>query len=277
MGIIIVAILLAVVAEIMLIKLYGRGALQFKKYDKANSDVLSENADEFVSKLRMISDLNINKVSCDGNKVNIVYKNNKYNIKIENGIASVEYDTAGCFAIKLSQIKKILKIFKFSKAIKKATIINSVMDRMSGKDAKSSEKEYKKINKQRQVLNITILAMVSCLVIGVFAMSNDMKDEMIDKVKSMEYSSGMTYGDIIDKYIKDADWENGVSEDDTALVEIKGVSIKNEKIHIQFIGELGMGMHNIKGQKFKLYYFEVDGESLDPDMAFAGMYEIVAD
>lgn len=88
-----------------------------------------------------------------------------------------------------------------------------------------------------------------------------------------EYHENTTYGNLIDKYIPNAEWTAfNYLDTDTAVVEINGTSIADEVICIQFCGEGGMGFNNVNIQQFTPYYFEIDGEPYDYDAAFAYIY-----
>lgn len=143
MGYFIIVLVLIVLGEVFLFKFYNSGYEQLQKYDKTHSDVQATSPEEFSSRIKSIPDYGISEVNYSilDNKVTFVCKKNKFNIIIENGIAVVEYDTLG-FGIRISKIGKILKVFKFSKAVKKAVIINSIMDNVTGKDVAENTKEY---------------------------------------------------------------------------------------------------------------------------------------
>ena len=85
----------------------------------------------------------------------------------------------------------------------------------------------------------------------------------------MEFRDGVTYEELIDVYLKDAEWTAGNSETDTAVVEINGTSVEGEKICIQFWGDMGMGMSY---KNLTLKYCEADGVSLEPDSVMEYIY-----
>lgn len=264
------ALILVAVATIFQIKLSYGCIKQFKMYDREHSDVSVTSAEDFVSKVNATPNLEVSNIKCNGNLVNLVYQKNEYVINIENGVAFIKYDTTGC-GIKLSKMGRILKMFKVSKAAKKATLINFVMDCISGKNDSEHIKEYKKIQNDTKALYISLISMLLCLIIGVISCVGDTFDKAISKVKATEFVAGVTYEEVIDGYLETSEWTAFNSDTSTAVVEIKGVSIEDEIICIQFLGNFGMGFTD--GQDFTLNYFEVNGESLDPIAAMEYIYE----
>jgi hypothetical protein len=120
---------------------------------------------------------------------------------------------------------------------------------------------------------LSLAAMLLCLFIGIVNMTGDVYGEAITKVKNTEYSNGVTYGTIINGYLKEPEWKAFNSDTDTAIVEVNGTSIADENICIQFAGTAGMGFNGVSNQTFYIRYFEADGESLDQDAAMEYIYE----
>ncbi len=267
-----VAFALIVPAEIFLIKFYYDGEKLFKKYDKDHSNVQCVNVEEFVSRIKAFTEWETSKVECNGNKVNLVYQKNKYVINIEDGIAAVEYDRRGC-GIKISGIGRIFKIFRFHKAIKKAAVINNVMDSLAGKNTEEGTKGYKKIKNDWTMLGILFLAMIAFYLIGMFNIIKNIHEEGIERVKNIEFLNGITYGELVHGYIREPEWTAFNSDKDVAIIEVNGKSVEGEEICIQFGAEGREGFNLISSQNFRPIYFEADGEILDTDAAFLYLYE----
>lgn len=147
------------------------------------------------------------------------------------------------------------------------------MDCVSGKSIEENKKEYVKVKNNIKTINILEILGVIFLIIGMCNMTGNISGEAIDNVKTTEFSTGVTYEDLISGYIQTPEWDAFNSDKDRVVVEVNGISVENEKICIQFAGDPGMGFSHVNLQKFKLVYFEVDGESLDPDAAMEYIYE----
>lgn len=273
MGSVICLIVVAIIAEVVLIKFFAEGGKQLEKYNSLNSKVDVGNAEMLVSKLENLSGAGIKKIECQENTVILKCKGTKYLINVVNGIASVEYDKSGC-RVKLSKVGRILRVFKFSKAVKRAIVINTIMDNISGNAGFESEKEYSKVKKLKNMLFGLLLAVIVLTLIVMFSLTGDKYSEAIDRVKNQEYDSGVTYGEIIDSYVLNPEWEafNEV-EKQQPTVEVNGINSNNDKVCIQFVGELGMGFNGVENQDFKIFYFDVNGESVDPNQAIQLIYE----
>lgn len=243
---------------------------QIAKYNEGHSDVSATSTEDFISKINSIPNLGVSNIICNGNLVNLVYQKNEYVINIENGVASVKYDMSGC-GFKSSKKDRIFKMFKIIRALKKAISINFIMDCVSGKDTSEHTKEYKKIKNNIKAFYISLIVMILCCIIGVIVTFGDSHDNIVAKVKTTEFVNGVTYEEIIDRYLETSEWTAFLSDTDTTIVEISGISVENEVIRIQFSGYYGMGFNDI--QNFTLSYFEVDNESLDPIAAMEYMYE----
>ena len=266
MGYLFLAFLLVIVGEIFLIKLYGNGGEQLEKYDKEHSDIEVSNFEEFVSKLKAVKGLNVNKVDSNAGISTITFQGNKHKMNVENGKVSVEYDMAGC-QLRISSIGRILKAFKFGKTVKRAVLINSALDSITGRTTDENTKQYKKVSNSRVILNVSIIAIIVFCIMGISSFSGGIHEEAIEKVKATEFYAGYTYGDVVERYVYEPEWSAFNSDTDVAIVEMNGTSIENETICIQFSGELGMGFNSVGIQDFKVRYFELDGESLNPESA----------
>jgi hypothetical protein len=274
MGFIFAAIVIAVIAEIFILKLYKDGGRQLSKYDKDHSVVRMSNSDELSSVISGLSNSGAENIEVQGNDVKLNLKKNKYTINVENGIASVKYDMSGT-EVKFSAIGRILKPFRYSKSAKKAVIINSLFDEILGKKDSNDKKEYNKVKKDSTLIWISLVAMLICFVIGISNMTvNGLSEEAITKVKNTEYFNDVTYETLINDFIEEPEWEALISNDDnTAVIEVSGTSVTNEQLRIQFLGSSGMGYDDISKQAFYLCYFEADGVSVDPETAMEFIYE----
>lgn len=241
---------------------------QIAKYNEGHSDVSATSTEDFISKINSIPNLGVSNIICNGNLVNLVYQKNEYVINIENGVASIKYDMSGCG---FSRKYRIFKMFKIIKALKKAISINFIMDCVSGKDTSEHTKEYKKIKNNIKAFYISLIAMIICCIIGVIVTLGDSHDNIVAKVKTTEFVNGVTYEEIIDRYLETSEWIAFLSNTDTAIVEISGISVEDEAICIQFSGFPGMGFTDMND--FTLSYFEVNNESLEPIAAMEYMYE----
>lgn len=268
---ILLAIVLVVILEIFMLKLYKDGGCQLEKYDKTNTVILSDSVDEFISKIKAVAGPEITQINSNGNKVELVYKNNAYEINVEDGKAAVEYDKAGC-GIKLSRIGRVLRVFKFYKAANKAIEINAVMDCLAGKDKSEETQAYKKVKTDKNALVVFAITMIVCLFIGISGMTGNMQEEAIDNVKATVFYESVTYEELLNTYIVNPEWTAFNSENDIVIVEMNGTSIENDQVCIQFSGEMGMGFNGVGQQDFKLRYFDINGESLDPVGAMEYIY-----
>jgi hypothetical protein len=272
MGLIFVALVIGVITEIFILKLYKDGEKQLSKYDKSHSAVRMSSSEELASVINRLPNSNANNIEVQGNDVKLKLKNNKYTLNVEEGIASVKYDLAGT-KLKFSKFGRIAKPFIFSKSAKKAVAINSLFDKLMGKKDSNDEKEYKKVKNDSNMMWISLVVALICLFIGIANLKGDIYGEAITKVKNSEYYNGVTYGTIINGYLEAPEWKAFNSDADTAIVEVNGTSIANEKICIQFAGTAGMGFNGVSNQTFYVRYFEADGESLDRDAAMEFIYE----
>jgi sulfur carrier protein ThiS len=114
--------------------------------------------------------------------------------------------------------------------------------------------------------------MIVCLIIGISGMTGNMQEEAIDNVKAMVFYEGVTYEELLNTYIVNPEWTAFNSENDIVIVEMNGTSIENDQVCIQFSGEMGMGFNGVGQQDFKLRYFDINGESLDPVGAMEYIY-----
>lgn len=267
MGLLFLALVLALVGELLWFKFYRNGKKEFNMYDKEHSNVTVLNEEELVSKLNKISNLGISNITSEFNQVSFVCNKNTYAINIENDMAFVEYDMSGC-EVRVSLIGRLTRRIKFWKSAHKAMLINMIMDTLQN-DCSSEQKPYKKT---KGYAKASVAALVLCLiflVFGIFSFTRSTYDKAISDAKTMEFYNNVTYEEVIDTYVKDAEWTAFNGEGDTAIVEINGTSVEGEKICIQFSGDMGMGLSY---RSLTLSYFEADGISVDPDEAMEYIY-----
>ena len=260
---------LGIASGILWSKFTRKGTAQFSKYDKDHSTITVLNTDEVISKLSKISTINISNIQSKENRVDFLCKKNAYSINNENGTAYIEYDFSARDIILAIASKRLIKKIKFWKSVRKAMQINEIMDTLKS-NCFSESKEYKKINLYAKAAAISLL--VSCLVFALMGFAfglSSTHDTAISEVKKAEFSYGVTYGELIDGYIRNAEWTAFNSDDDTAVVEVCGTSIEGEQIRIQFWGNSGMGFSY---SSISLAYFEADGVSLDEYEAMEYIY-----
>ncbi len=266
-----VALVFAVIGIVFTDKVYYHGLKQLRKYDMENSCLTFDSIDDFISKIKMFPDVDIISIAKDTNTVTIRLKRNKYSIVVENNIAYVEYNNP--YSIKFSRIGRIIRTLKVNKAAKKAVLINKLLDKVTDKYTANDQKSYKKYLNSSRLMTISVILMIACLVIGSFSMFGNLEQDAIDNVKSTYYNERITYDQIIDRYLIDAEWEAFNSDRDIVVVEVNGMSVENEMICIQFSGEAGLGFNGVDHQEFELRYFDVDGKSIDPDAAMEYIYD----
>jgi hypothetical protein len=272
MGFIFVAIVMAVITQIFILKLYKVGGRQLSKYDKDHSVLRMYSSEEMASVMSRLPNSGVRNIEVQGNDVKLTLKKYKYTINVENGIASVKYDMAGT-EVKFSKIGNILKPFRYSKSAKKAIAINSLFDEILGKKDPNDEKEYKKVKNDSNMIWLSLAAMLLCLFIGIVNMTGDVYGEAITKVKNTEYFNGVTYGTLINDFIEEPEWKAFNSDSNTAVVEVDGTSITDEQLCIQFLGSSGMGFDDISNQTFYAYYFETDGMQIAQEYGMEFIYE----
>lgn len=133
----------------------------------------------------------------------------------------------------------------------------------------ANEKINKKMSIANKIFSIAGTLLIVIIVVILIKIIGNKDDKQIDYVKNTEYSNGYTYGELIDNYIVSPEWTTfGATNNNqpTGIVEVVGESTEKEDIVIQFMGPNGLGRYFI-GQDFKVSYFEVDGNSVDPDQA----------
>lgn len=260
-----VALVFAVIGIVFTDKVYYYGLKQFRKYDMENSCLTFDSIDDLISKIKMFPDVDIISIDKDSNTVTIRLKRNKYCIVVENNIAYVEYNNP--YSIKFSRIGRIIRTLKVNKAVKKAVLINKLLDKVADNYTSNDQKSYKKCLNSSRWMTISVIMMIVCLVLGCFSMLGNLEQDAIDNVKSTHYNERITYDQIIDRYLINAEWEAFNSDRDMVVVEVNGMSVENEMICIQFSGEAGLGFNGVDHQEFELHYFAVDGESIDPNAA----------
>lgn len=272
MAYILIVFLAAIVGEVFLFKLYGDGGKILQKYDASHSDIRVESAEDFVAAFKSTNDLGVSGVECEGNKVKLTCGKYNYTICVNDGVATVEYDRAGCGGVKISAIGRLIRISKFTKSVKKALVINGVMDKIAGKDSSHSIVDNKKIKLDKRIIKISLIAAVLFAIIGGCSLVGDMHEEAITSVKTTVFNGGVTYETIINNYVKNAEWSAFVSDDgdDMAVIEVKGTSVEGEKIQIQFWGNSGMKFDTTD---YKLSVFNIDDQSLEPEAAMKYLCE----
>lgn len=259
MGWILFAIILGIASEVLWFSFFRKGSKQFSKYDKDHSSVIVSNADDIVSKLKKNVNLEISGIQSEENQINFLCQNNNYTINIENGTAYVEYDVLALLG---------RKRIRFWKSVRKAMQINAIMDTLKS-DGLVETKAYEKIKLYAKVYVASFVAFLIFLVIGFCSFLGVRYDDAITDAKALEYSFGVTYGEIIDGYVKNAEWTAFNSDDDTAVVEVCGTSVEGEQIRIQFWGNPGMGFSYTS---IRLACVEINGDELDADAVIAYMY-----
>lgn len=267
MGFLFFALALSVVGEFLWFKFYRNGKKQFKKYDKEHSNVTALGAEEFVSKLNKLSSFNIGDIDFVPNQVRFTCKKSSYTVNIENGIAYVEYDMSGCGA-RVSLIGRLTGRFKFWRSAHNAMLINAVMDTFQN-DGLPAQKEYQKTKIYAKASVVAFVASLIFLIVGIPVLAGSVSDKTVSEVKEMEFRDNVTYEEVIDAYLQDAEWTSFNSEKDIVVVEINGTSVEGEKICIQFWGDLGMGYSYTS---LTLKVFEADETSLDPYGAMEYIY-----
>jgi len=272
MGFLILAIVVVFIGEGFWIKLKIDGKKQLEKYDKNYSNVHADSAEELVFKIKNLQNADVSDVGYHDNKVSLKCQRNRYILNLEGGVVFIEYDRAGC-KLMLSRIGKILNLFRFSKSVKKAAIINSVMDHLADKEIADGSKEYRKVKTERMGLLMSIIIIIISTIMGAFSLIGSKYDEAIENVKSTKYNSEITYGQMIDRYMISSEWKAFNSDANQPIVEVNGTSVEDEKICIQFTGELGAGLDMVSDQDFNVGYFEVDGKAINSDLAMEFIYE----
>ena len=267
MGVLLFAVILGVVGELLWFKFYRTSQNQFTKYDKEHSTVAILDAAEIVTTLNKHASLGISDIKLEENQVSFTYKKDYHTIHIEDGKAYAEYDMFG-FGVRLSFIGKITKKFKFWKCVHKAMHINVIMDTFQN-NSLPTQKEYEKTKIFAKASVIAYAAFLIFLVIGFFTAIKSISNSAVSDVQKMEFYNDITYEELIDSYVKDAEWTAFNTDNDVAVVEVSGISIEGENICIQFWGSMGMGFSD---ESLELAYFEVNGVSINPIKAMESIY-----
>lgn len=252
MGWILFAIVLGIASEVLWFNFFRKGSKQFSKYDKDHSTVTVTNADEVVSKLKKNVNLGISGIQSEENQVNFLCQNNHCAINIENGTAYVEYDIWALLG---------RKRLRFWKSARKAMQMNAIMDTLRNEDL-SDQKTYDKIKLYAKAYVASFVAFLIFLVVGFCSFTGSMYDDAIADAKMLEYRKGVTYDELIEEYVKDAEWTAFNTEKDMAVVEVNGTSVEGEKVCIQFWGDLGMGLDY---RTLTLECVELDDVPMVPD------------
>ena len=267
MGFLLFAIVLAVVGELLWFKFYRDGKKNFTKYDKEHSNIIVLNQEDVVSKLIKKSNLGIGNIVSEQNQIRFICQKNDYTINIENGIAYVDYDMSGC-EVRVSLIGKLTKRFKFWKSAHKAMLLNMIMDTLQN-DSFAEQKSYQKTKIYAKSSVVALVSFLIFLVIGCCSFIGSVSNEAVVDAQTMEFCDGVTYGELIDIYLEDAEWSAFNGERDIAVVEVIGTSVEGEDVCIQFWGDMGMGLSY---RSLTLEFCEVDGVSLEPDTVMEYIY-----
>ena len=272
MAFIIFAFIFGIIGSIISMRSDSKAYKQILKYDKEHSDIACADLNELAEKIKAVNCADVEQVRNVEDKIIVDCKKNSYSLRVENGVAYVEYDKNGC-GLKISPLGRFIRIFRVAIAGRKAIVINSIMDCVAGKDAKLFEKEYKTVHNGLPSIIVFMVAMLVCVIIGCVLLLGEQNDKVVEKVKGTEYYSGVTYGELLDSYLLEQEWTSFTTDGDRACVEVDGVGLDGEAIEIQFLGELGYGFSNIENRNFKIYYAGIDGESYDPDFVMDMIYE----
>ena len=267
MGLILLAIALGIISELFWFLFYRNGKKNFTKYDKEHSKVAVSNVEEIISKLNQKQNLGISNIVSEVNQISFIGKKSNYTINIENGMAYVDYDTSGC-EVRVSLISKLIKRFNFWKSANKAMFINIIMD-MLANDGSANTKEYEKTKFIGKSAVIAFASFLIFLVIGCFSFAGSVSNEAVSDAQKMEFRAEVTYEELVDSYIKDAEWTAFNGEGDIAVVEVTGTSVEGEDVCIQFWGDMGMGLSY---KSLTLKFCEIDGVSLEPDVVMEYVY-----
>lgn len=272
MAFIIFAFIFGIIGSIISMRSDSKAYKQILKYDKEHSDIACADLNELAEKIKSVNCADIEQVRNVEDKIIVDCKKNSYSLRVENGVAYVEYDKNGC-SLKISPLGRFIRIFRVAIAGRKAIVINSIMDCVAGKDAKLFEKEYKTVHNGLPSIIVFMIAMLVCVIIGCVLLLGEQNDKVVEKVKGTEYYSGVTYGELLDGYLLEQEWTSFTTDGDRACVEVDGVGLGGEAIEIQFLGELGYGFSNIENRNFEIYYAGIDGEAYDPDFVMDMIYE----
>lgn len=259
-----IMLVFAVIAEVCLIKLINKSNEQFSKYNAENSNVLADSIEDLIRRLNEVPNIKITDISNTTDTVKFKANKRKYTLNFKNGIVSVEYKYPKIEG--KPEPSKFFKVIKLSKDAQKATVVNSIMDYLSGKDSKENNKVKSKLSNTRRTMELSTIVMIISMCIGIGICLSGKQSDGIDNVKSTLYSGSISYGDIVNYYVPNQEWTVFNSETDTACVEVNGTDEENNQICIQFLGDLGLGLNNMGSQKFEMTYFELNGEPIDVDV-----------
>lgn len=280
-----VVFVLLVVGEILLLKTHSKGSVVLDRYTKEKSDVKMDSIESLQEQLKSLGS-NITGISCEQNRVKFNFHKNNYAICYETDVVYAEYDM-NWTGIRISGVARLLQFFKFCKAVRKAGELNYVMDRLAGRDPAEGLKAAQKVKRYKTAITLAFGGMILSLFIGLFGLTGggtegngglvgETYGKAIQNVKDTVYSTNVTYGDIVGGYLTSPKWEAfNDSEKAVAIVEVNGKSINDEKICIQFMGELGLEFYQVENQVFKPVYVEVEGEAVVVDEAFDYMYTAI--
>ena len=166
----------------------------------------------------------------------------------------------------LEQIKKLCSLWDYLQTTDKKIVLYGMGD---GADKILDVCYSKKIKIYAKASVAAFVAFLIFLIAGVSSFLGSKYDAAIEDAKTMTYYNNITYGELIDEYVRDAEWTAFNSESDMAVVEVHGTSVDGDKVCIQFWGESGMGLSY---RTLTLEYFEVDGVSMDPNWMMEYIY-----
>jgi len=253
----IVAAILGVVFEIKLVaNLYA----PFEEYDVNHSDISIDSVEQLIEKINGVTNTKVSDLKSYSDKIEFNINNKQHTIIVSDGKAYIDYGKID-LGFKPSP-EKFFKILKLSKIAIKATEVNLLMDEISGKGLDNSVKQSKKIKSCRKSLLISIAVSIVSILIFALSLASNNNQDAVNNVRTTKCES-YTYGDLIDYFIEEPAYALFNSETDCAVLEVTGKTYDDIDIRMQFTGELGLGLNSVGSQKFKLYYFEFDGSSLD--------------
>ena len=174
---------------------------------------------------------------------------------------------SGC-EFRFSLIGKLKKKIQFWKSAHGAMQINTIMDSFQSNHV-TETKTYQKIKCYAKAAVATFIAFLIFLVVGCISFVGSVSNKAVSDAQTMVYDNGVTYGELIDVYLWDAEWTVFNSESDMAVVEVNGISVEGEDICIQFWGDSGMGLSY---RSLTLAFFEADGVAYEPDAFMEYIY-----
>ena len=255
-----------ILAEVYMHKTIKLSHEQFVDYQLVCSDVRADSIEDLAERIKNISEYNISTVSCTADTVSFTANKNEYTLHLQDGVVYVEYDFSPVSG--KPSPTKVFKVVKLSKDAQKATVINSILDSLSGKSSDKNKKIKKKLRKFSKNIWLTVIACIVAFVIAAIIGLSKSNDDAIENVKSTNYSNTLTYGEIVNTLCPNGqEWDTFITDNDTACVEVNGISNDNSNVKIQFLGDYGVGFSNSKTMNFRIHYLSIGDQSYDPDEA----------